>query len=176
MKQDALEYIKQNFAYDPATGCISKSTGNGCVYQDKGYLRLAFELNGTQRKPMAHRAAWFLACGEWPPQGIDHADGNKLNNKLSNLRLATPQENNRNTACQRNSKLQVKGVRITPYGKYQARITVDKREVYLGTFDFLEEARHAYVDAAKVIHGQFIHHTLVEPESHRVNPVSRFHG
>jgi len=88
----------------------------------------------------------------------DHIDTNKLNNRKSNLRPATNDENikNRNkfignytskykgvTECKRRKK------------KWQAQIQVDNKYIYLGRFLTQEEAAIAYNEAAIIHHGEF---------------------
>ena len=53
---------------------------------------------GVGRKELAHRMIFSLFHGVDLPAGlvIDHWDGNPLNNDISNLRLVTVAENNRN--------------------------------------------------------------------------------
>lgn len=163
MTPEAIQFIKQNYLYNPATGTIARA-GNDVlgVFQHRGYMRLAFTVGGKQFKPMAHRAAWLLYFSEWPSLHIDHANGNKSDNRISNLRLATVQQNMRNTGPKKNSKLGIKGVRETPQGTYQARITIDRQERYLGTFDTAEEAKAAFAKAALEAHGSFAHSCLEE--------------
>lgn len=50
------------------------------------------------RKYLAHRLAWFYVHGEWPPRGleIDHVNRVRDDNRISNLRVVTRSENNRN--------------------------------------------------------------------------------
>lgn len=63
----------------------------------------------------------------------DHEDRDKLNNRKSNLRVVTAQHNNYNT-CRPLGSSGFKGVR--PYrGRYQAIMSVDNIQIYLGTFD-----------------------------------------
>lgn len=45
---------------------------------------------------LLHRVAFFLQTGEWPKNTIDHVNGDRLDNKWSNLRPATRGQNNRN--------------------------------------------------------------------------------
>lgn len=56
----------------------------GCQHPD-GYLTITV----LMREFQAHRLAWFVMTGEWPPKdyGIGHADGNRFNNSWSNLKL-----------------------------------------------------------------------------------------
>lgn len=57
-----------------------------------GYLRLF--VDGV--KYLAHRLVWLHVHGEWPPCQIDHIDGCRSMNAITNLRLATPSENLQN--------------------------------------------------------------------------------
>ena len=76
------------------------------VVTPRGYRYI--QLNG--RKYAAHRLVWFIEYGCFPSLFIDHIDGNKLNNHISNLREVTIKQNNENRGAQKNNKIGIKGV------------------------------------------------------------------
>lgn len=78
-----------------------------------------------------------------------------MNNRWSNLRLATPQQSSANVAANKSKKLQIKGVRQIPNGKYRADIAVNGAAIYLGTFVTIKEAAAAYRGAALVAFGAY---------------------
>lgn len=85
---------------------------------------------------------------------VDHINGNISDNRKANLRRCTQKENARN--CKRQySKSGITGVRKTKYGKYSARIVVDRKEIYLGTYKSKEEAEHARKEAEVKYFGEF---------------------
>jgi len=104
----------------------------------------------------AARLAVFWMTGAWPSSEVDHKDGDTLNDRWSNLRLASRLENSRNRAAQINNKLGVKGVYFDKtLRRYRAQIKGDGRRWHLGLFDSTEEAHVAYCAAAKKYHGEF---------------------
>jgi len=77
---------------------------------------------------------------------VDHIDGNRINNKLENLRMVTHQQNQWNHT-------KAKGYAWHKRDKkWIAYITVNYKLKYLGYFDTEAEAREAYLSAKKILH------------------------
>ncbi len=87
---------------------------------------------------------------------VDHANGNTLDNRRSNLRAATRSENNSNRQkfSSGTPASKYKGVQFT-HGKWAASIQKDKERKWLGYFKHEDSAAKAYDIAAKELHGEF---------------------
>ncbi len=87
---------------------------------------------------------------------VDHANGDILDNRRSNLRAATRSENNSNRQKFSNGTpaSKYKGVQFT-HGKWAASIQKDKERKWLGYFKHEDSAAKAYDIAAKELHGEF---------------------
>lgn len=89
-------------------------------------------------------------------QEVDHRNGNGLDNRLSNLRCATSQQNKHNQRAKGNNKSGYKGVFWETRSKrWLARIMIDGKTKYLGSFTNPEDAHKAYCVASKLFHGEF---------------------
>lgn len=87
---------------------------------------------------------------------VDHINGNRLDNRRCNLRIATGSQNRSNIGPTRFSKTGVKGVCFrVERGSYEAKIGLGRKRIHLGTFKTLEEASMAYNKAAMELHGEF---------------------
>ena len=87
---------------------------------------------------------------------VDHADGNGLNNRRSNLSPATVAENNRNAARRVDNTSGFKGVTWhSQRNKWRAQITAGGKQRSLGLFATPEEAAFAYAKASEQLHGEF---------------------
>lgn len=124
------------------------SEGSWCLTGDGKYAYR--RINGKPKT--LHR---FLMS---PGQGIyvDHRNGDGLDCRRSNLRLATPGQNNENRGIQSNNACGYKGVTATKHGyRWRAILRTKGRRIHLGYFDSKEEAARAYDEAAKKYHAEF---------------------
>jgi hypothetical protein len=105
----------------------------------------------------AHRIAWYLHTKQDPGAlQIDHINGNPSDNRIANLRLATPGQNAKNTRKKPGTASKYKGASWhARTGKWQSQIKVDGHNMHLGCFDTDYEAHLAYCKAAAVLHGEF---------------------
>lgn len=156
--------IADYVAYDPETGAftwkisrgskVAAGSPAGSAWRRKGDARwvIRFEDRGYQ----ANRVAWLIVTGDWPVRPVDHRDGDGLNNRWLNLRLATGPQNAANARKRKDNTSGHKGVtRRTNTGQFEARIQHEHRRISLGRFATAEEARCAYERAAMELHGEF---------------------
>jgi len=117
--------------------------------KDEGYLQINLYLTSKRRRFLVHRLIYFAHNQEWDiydeKQQIDHDDRDRTNNKIGNLKVVTHQQNNFNRGA--------KGYTYRERsGKYEARIKLDGKTEYLGSYKTAEEAREAYLDAKAKLH------------------------
>ena len=117
---------------------------------------------GTKRRLTLHR--FLLEPGNGVM--IDHINGDGLDCRRANLRLATHSQNQCNRRA-RNGAAH-KGVHRKPSGRWAARIESGGRTDYLGTFDTPEAAAACYQEAAEVLHGPF---SYGRPGASRPTPI-----
>lgn len=158
------ERLKELLKYDSTTGSIiwvakpckhnSVKIGQTAGYVNNNGYRM-IKIKGNLY--CAHRLAWLYVHGEFPRLSIDHINGNKADNKLSNLREASYEENVHNSAKRSGCTSQYKGVHWDKHmQKWRARIVIDKKPRCLGFYDTEEEAHLVWVVAAKEHHKGFV--------------------
>jgi hypothetical protein len=150
--------------FSPVSGFPNYIINNdGVIYSQRGEMKHKIDKdgyncihlsNGKPKHYYIHRLVYQHFGKNWNPElTVDHIDGNVNNNHISNLRMATQQQQQFNKGM-RKSKLGVKGIEIRN-NKYIARITIDKKRIFLGRFKTIEEASNAYQTKAKELHGEF---------------------
>jgi hypothetical protein len=86
---------------------------------------------------------------------IDHWNGNGLDNRKENLRVATKSQNAANRFKQGGSS-KYKGVSwYAPLGQWRSRIKKDKHDIHIGYFDVEEDAARAYDEKAQELFGEY---------------------
>lgn len=117
----------------------------GCVNSTTGYLTTKF----LQEQWDLHRLA-FLWMGEELPEQVDHKNGIRDDNSWLNLRPVTNHENRKNMKKPKNNTSGHIGVyRNKKRGVWAANIMINKKCIYLGSFETIEEAVVAHKKAAE---------------------------
>ena len=103
----------------------------GCV-NPCGYITIKVDKKSYQ----GHRLIWLYIHGSFPVNGIDHINGNKLNNRIQNLRDVSPKTNRKNSKISSTNTSGITGVSWSKKsGKWQSQIDVDGVKIWLGYFD-----------------------------------------
>jgi hypothetical protein len=149
---DRLHYLLN---YDGATGEFTwRVKRRGCAQGSRAGCRMKSGYDIIRLDNMlhlAHRLAWLHTTGSWPAHQIDHINGDRADNRISNLREATNIENAHNRRKRRNNKSGYAGVRVESH-KWLAEIKVNYKPIRLGLFATPEEASEAYQKARKKYH------------------------
>jgi hypothetical protein len=121
-----------------------------CRSGPKGYLIVSL----CDKAWLAHRIAWLIVTGEWPAYQVDHINGDKSDNRWSNLRAANNSQNHANIGLLSSNTSGLKGV-VRTRRKWGAQIQVSKKNLWLGNFDCPAAASFAYQIAADKAFGEF---------------------
>ena len=110
-----------------------------------GYRRVGIKGKTYQE----HRIIMMLCFGHIPENAeIDHINHVRDDNRLVNLRFVTALENSRNQSVSSNNTTGVTGVYFQrSLNKFMALIKVNRRAIYLGLYNTLEEAAAARAEA-----------------------------
>lgn len=155
-----ISELREMFTYEPKTGIFRWRHGHSKAAKGSiaggrhrlGYVQICVRRNAY----LAHRLAWLFHYGVWPDLHIDHKDGDKTNNAISNLRIATRSQNGANQKRSIANKSGYKGVYwCKTKRKWRAAIWVHGKNIKLGRYKDPESAHAAYVEAAKAAFGDF---------------------
>ena len=152
-----LDRLRELLAYEPITGEFTwkvalgkrvKTGDRAGSNRGGGYRRI--KIDGIAY--FSHRLAWLFANGVWPACQIDHRDGDRSNNAITNLRDVSQFINAQNRRQARAGSISGKlGVRVRGV-RFEVQIRIGGRSTYIGGFGTIDEAYAAYVAAKRINH------------------------
>lgn len=158
MNYPTPEELQSLFVYDKQTGSLlyrrkPRGRGNnqagdpaGTIYPN-GYLMVMIK----RKRYYVHRLVWLIHHGSIP-EILDHINGDKLDNRIENLRPATRSENAWNATRKPKGSSKFTGVCWTPSG-FVAYISHMNERVHIGYFEEEEDAAKAYNLKAQQLRG-----------------------
>jgi len=141
------ELIEAKYEYKPDTGeFLRKQSGGGkYVGSSAGYIKKSdgyVYIKIGQNTYTAHRFAWIVTYGESPKGDIDHINGIRSDNRISNLRAVNRSLNLHNSSARTRNTSGHKGIVYIPKGKkkWLAQVMINYKHHYIGVFHTIEEA------------------------------------
>lgn len=143
--QEALQWFRDNLYlvdhvlhWGKPVNCVHKKRGSRYLNKPAGTVspRGYIQVRRGGQKFMAHRIIWALHYGVWPESGIDHINGDRLDNRIENMRDETQFANCKNAAkYPRREPCIATGVVRRSNGKWTSHAQVNKNKIYLGQFN-----------------------------------------
>jgi hypothetical protein len=134
--------IELGYKCDPNTGKVYGPKGFELISTDgRGYYDIQSRHFGHIK---SHQFIWYWVTKECV-DSIDHKNRNKLDNRITNLRSVTNQENSFNKECKGHYWYKEKN-------KWKACISVNNKLIHLGYFNTADEARESYLNGKHKYH------------------------
>lgn len=147
-------YENGNLHWKENRGCRIKKGMKAGSLDRKGYR----QVNVNKKVYKLHRLI-YLYHHNHIPKILDHIDGDKLNNKIENLRAASPSESQCNRGLQKNNSSGIKGVYWDKNRKkWEAYCQYQRKKKTLGRYNTKEEAELVAKSYRKIMHGEFTNH------------------
>ena len=150
--------LKEYLSYESETGIFTwvKSYRNQHIgkrvgsYDKDGYVQIKLK----RKLYRAHRLAWLYVHGKFPDSQLDHIDGVRDNNVITNLREVTFAGNAQNQrGSHSDSTYGMLGIDYNKTKKrFRARIQLGGKRITLGGFSTAEDAYAAYIEAKRKYH------------------------
>jgi len=150
-KHPPLDYLRTVLDYDPLSGAFTwlvslsprgvagSLAWNVCCY---GYLVIRIQ----RKAHKAHRLAWLYVHGSMPTQHIDHINGDRDDNMISNLRDVSRSVNAQNIRHARGTIFDKRT------GRWYAQLTTNGIKKHIGSFSDEPSAHAAYLSAKRATH------------------------
>lgn len=149
-KQRPRQHFKNNAGWHN----FNTQFAGTCAGTVKADGRREIKINNKTYK--AARLVWAFHCGEWPSKMVDHINGDRSDDRIENLRLATPRQNAQNRSLKAANSSGFTGVSWhSQHEKWWVRITVDGKTRSFGLYEDLAEACLVVINMRKQLFGDF---------------------
>lgn len=164
------KYLKEILYYDPDTGVFMWLAARSRINAGDiaGYVTIRsgkkyIDIGICGKTYRAHRLAWLYMHGAFPPNDIDHINGDGLNNSISNIKLSTAQENGMNKKLLSTNTSGMCGVSWGKgKNKWYSHIYYKGKQRYLGYYTTLLAATYAR-HVANIEYGFSVNHGKNRP-------------
>jgi hypothetical protein len=149
--------LKELLHYDEETGKFTWMVKKGRIkpghlagsVNNCGYVHICID----RKHYKASRLAWLYVYGHMPSSYVDHVNRIRTDDRISNLRLASANENSQNRKMNSKNKSGISGVSWHKRtSKWTAQIMVNGEKIYLGIFETIEDAAAARSSAKEKYH------------------------
>jgi hypothetical protein len=139
--------IERGFIYDSETGYIYNRYGRiSKSINSNGYIKMCLTCEEKKYQLAAHHFAWFCINNNCEFEQLDHINGVRNDNRISNLRNVNNQKNQWNQKKAKGYSYHKKSK------KWMACIRLNYKLIHLGSFNTEQEARNAYINAKEKYH------------------------
>lgn len=158
----------REFLYNKKDGTLLSKKSKNAPFKEVGYFNSGkryLEVKIDYKHVKVHQIIWKMHYGEIPKgKIIDHIDGNKINNRIENLRLVTPSQNAIHTKnLNRNNTSGYKGVVFDEKKRvYTMQIVFNGKQYRKRGFKTAEDAAISYNEYAKNFFGDYAYLNKVE--------------
>jgi hypothetical protein len=145
--------LKELLSYDNQTGIFARKNGKIVGWNDKfGYLKVEIK----EKSYFLHRLAWLYEYGFFPDSHIDHVNGERSDNRICNLRLASRSQNLCNVARTKRNTSGIKNVSFHKESKkWRVVVSVNGKNKSFGLYHDIELAELVASEARNKYHGEF---------------------
>ena len=146
-----IDLLHKMFHYDRETGRLTRKisrsnrvkvgTEPGYI-TGYGYRMIHLAVGERKLKIHAHRIIWAMVYGKFPENQIDHINGNRLDNRIENLRSVKNRENGKNQKLRSTNKTGIHGLYWDAINEaWTVQIYFDNKKIWLGRHkDFFDAA------------------------------------